>query len=83
MSLGRKFTAAVLTAMASSIVLPPVADASPDNQCGLAVLPICSMIPAFPDLDHDVDLTTDPNGLGTPPPIGSASAPPGGVTPPR
>lgn len=28
-----------------------------------ALGPLCSVLPVLPELDHDVDLTTDPNGL--------------------
>ena len=31
--------------------------------CGLKLMMLCSMVPVFPNLDHDVDLTQDPHAL--------------------
>jgi len=51
-------------ALAAATYLASPAEADPNGgPCGLAFVPICSLIPALPNLDHDVDLTTDPNGL--------------------
>lgn len=50
--------------MATAISLSTPAEASPNpGPCGLAMVPICSIVPLLPELDHDVDLTQDPNGL--------------------
>ncbi|WP_236591467.1 hypothetical protein [Mycobacterium heckeshornense] len=49
--------------MAVGPAVPP-AEADPgDNPCGKTIIPICSLLPIMPDLDHDVDLTVDPHGL--------------------
>lgn len=64
--------AAVAATAATAIGLSSPAHAGPTRgQCGLAMSFICAMIPALPELDHDVDLTQDPNGpnaAGLPPP---------------
>lgn len=54
----------VIAAMvATAISLSSPAHAGPNpGQCGFAMAFICSMIPALPELDHDIDLTQDPNG---------------------
>src|SRR5271154_2765389 len=39
---------------------PAGADVDP---CHAIIIPICRFIPMAPDLDHDVDLTQDPDGL--------------------
>jgi hypothetical protein len=31
--------------------------------CSLHLILLCSMVPALPNLDHDVDLTQDPHAL--------------------
>jgi hypothetical protein len=59
--------AAALTAV--DLSSPAHAGPTP-GQCGIAMSFICSMIPALPDLDHDIDLTQDsngPNAAGLPP----------------
>jgi hypothetical protein len=38
-----------------------VASASPVEPCRSTVIPVCSLVPVLPDLDHDVDLTTNPD----------------------
>jgi len=66
-------------AVATAISLSAPAEAGPNpGPCGFTIIPICSMIPVLPDLDHDVDLTQDPNGLnshaaGDPGPAASGS----------
>jgi hypothetical protein len=68
-------TAIALTAIAAmsaaAVGLSSPAHAGPTpGQCGLAMSFICAMIPALPELDHDIDLTQDPNGpnaAGLPP----------------
>lgn len=64
MSITGKTTLAVAEAVASAIGLavPAGADPSP-SPCGLFSNPICALVPLFPDLDHDVDLTTNPTAL--------------------
>lgn len=37
-------------------------DPSGSDPCKQSVIMICSLVPVMPGLDHDVDLTTDPNG---------------------
>ena len=48
-----------------ALVLAAPAPAQPRPPCDLALSFICNMIPTAPDLDHDVDLSTqlpvDPN----------------------
>lgn len=40
-------------------VLAAPAPAEPMPSCELALAFICGMLPAMPDLDHDIDLTSD------------------------
>ena len=59
------FMAAIGAVTATAAAIYPAAQARADtvsNSCGPAPLPICLLVPTMPDLDHDVDLTTDPNG---------------------
>jgi hypothetical protein len=44
------------------LAVPAGADPGFDP-CRSSFIPICRMAPMMPDLDHDVDLTQDPNGL--------------------
>ena len=64
--------AVAVTVAAVSLAAPASADPS-GGPCGFLPNPLCAMIPMLPNLDHDVDLTKDPNALveGT----GSAPAP--------
>jgi hypothetical protein len=42
----------------------PTAAAGPnDMPCTFQLALLCSMLPSLPNLDHDVDLTQDPNAL--------------------
>jgi hypothetical protein len=62
MSLCRKAAGCMLTvvgALVAVTTLAPPATASPDIPCGSIPIPVCAFIPVLPDLDHDVDLTTD------------------------
>ncbi|OSC31565.1 hypothetical protein B8W69_03730 [Mycobacterium vulneris] len=53
----------IVGALATVISLSSPAHAGPNpGQCGFAMSFICSMIPALPELDHDIDLTQDANG---------------------
>ncbi|CAN5363773.1 hypothetical protein BH11ACT7_BH11ACT7_21200 [soil metagenome] len=47
---GLLLTAGVLAAPASAEPMPP---------CELALTFICGMLPAMPELDHDIDLTSE------------------------
>ncbi|BDB44028.1 hypothetical protein Mkiyose1665_02700 [Mycobacterium kiyosense] len=50
--------------VATGLYLAAPAVADPDfDPCRATFIPICRMAPTMPDLDHDVDLTQDPNGL--------------------
>jgi hypothetical protein len=42
------------------LAAPAGADVDP---CHAIIIPICRFFPMAPDLDHDVDLTQDPDGL--------------------
>jgi hypothetical protein len=51
---------------AVAVVVAPAAGADPDAPppCGM-LSPVCGMVPMMPELDHDLDLTTQyPNGGG-------------------
>jgi hypothetical protein len=51
-------------ATASLIATAPTAAADPGGlPCTFQLAFLCSMVPALPNLDHDVDLTQDPNAL--------------------
>jgi hypothetical protein len=64
MSIIRKTTIAAVGAVAAAMYLAVPAGADPNvSPCGLAFAPFCALIPALPDLDHDVDLTKDPGAL--------------------
>ena len=63
MRVTKKTAVAALGGLAAAIYLAVPASAAPDNPCGQAFIPVCSFIPLLPNLDHDVDLTTDPGAL--------------------
>ncbi|MGZ5377326.1 MAG: fibronectin-binding protein [Mycobacterium sp.] len=72
---------AAAAACAAAVALAVPAQAQPGRPpCDLAVSFICNMIPSAPDLDHDVDLSTqlpvDPNAPNpeTLPPLDPCSA---------
>lgn len=51
--------------------------AAPTNPCAGALIPVCLFVPIFPELDHDIDLTQNPDALTAP-----DVAPPADVVPP-
>lgn len=54
----------VLGTVVTGLYLAVPAGADPGNDpCRSMFIPICRIAPIMPDLDHDVDLTQDPNGL--------------------
>jgi hypothetical protein len=55
------FVAVFLIAAALGVATPASADPGPPCQLALAFL--CRLMPAAPNLDHDVDLTQDPYAL--------------------
>jgi hypothetical protein len=64
--------AAGLIAAALGVAAPASADPGPS--CGLAMAFLCRVLPIAPGLDHDVDLTKDPDALydqgpAVPPPL--------------
>jgi hypothetical protein len=65
MSITGKTTFAAVAAVVAAIALAVPAGADPNTlPCGLFSNPACAFVPLFPDLDHDVDLTTtDPTAL--------------------
>jgi hypothetical protein len=72
-----KVTIIAAAAGLAALGLAPPAEADPgDNPCGKTIIPICSLLPIMPDLDHNVDLTVDPNGLNSD--TGNNAAPPVG-----
>jgi hypothetical protein len=54
-------TAAATVMLTAAITLAAPVSASPDNPCGATLIAICAFVPVLPSLDHDVDLTTDPD----------------------
>jgi hypothetical protein len=62
MSVLKKAAVVALGTMMTGVYLAVPAGADPDPCRGIAFV-ICRMVPVMPDLDHDVDLTQDPNGL--------------------
>jgi hypothetical protein len=72
----------MLVAVVSVVAIQPAAPANADAgmPCPLTMILFCSALPGLPNLDHDVDLTTDPDGLdgarpNAPSPSGSAAVP--------
>jgi len=67
MSVLKKATVAVLSALAAAVFLAVPASAQPgDNPCDLAINFFCRFVPIAPDLEDDVDFTqqqppADPN----------------------
>lgn len=69
-------------AAGAAIAFSAPASANPgDAPCPLALVPVCVLLPAYPNLDHDVDLTQDPDALdgaaATPFPAPPSSGPTG------
>lgn len=62
MSVLKKAAIVALGTVTTGLYLAIPAGADPDP-CGTLPIFICRMVPMAPDLDHDVDLTQDPNGL--------------------
>jgi hypothetical protein len=62
MSVWKKAAIIALGAVTTGLPVAGPAGADPDPCRGVASF-ICRMVPIAPDLDHDVDLTQDPNGL--------------------
>jgi hypothetical protein len=59
-----KFAIILLGTVATGVYLAVPAGADPGfDPCRATFIPICRMLPTMPDLDHDVDLTQNPNGL--------------------
>jgi hypothetical protein len=61
-TIGAVLVAAGAAVAAVSAVAPASADPS-GGPCGLFSNPLCAFVPILPNLDHDVDLTKDPNAL--------------------
>jgi hypothetical protein len=56
-------TAAASTVLAVGLSVPSGADPGGGPSCPGVLRVFCSAAPILPNLDHDVDLTKDPNGL--------------------
>lgn len=66
-------------AVAPLLATAPTSSATPgDMPCTLTFAFLCNMVPALPNLDHDVDLTQDPNALN-----GAADIPAGSLPQPE
>jgi hypothetical protein len=64
MSFVRNVAVAALGTVATGLLLAAPAGADPGfDPCRSMFNPICRMVPIMPDLDHDIDLTQDPNGM--------------------
>ena len=61
MSLIGVAAAAATVMLTAAITLAAPVSASPDNPCGATLIPICAFVPVLPSLDHDVDLTIEPD----------------------
>ena len=64
--------AAAAGVVAVALAAPASADSGDMPPCGLKLMMVCSMLPVFADLDHDIDLTQDPHALDR---LGSDPAP--------
>jgi hypothetical protein len=78
MSVWKKAAIIALGAVTTGVLLAVPAGADPDPCRALPIF-ICRMVPMVPDLDHDVDLTQDPNGLSDGQDGQSAPGQPGAV----
>lgn len=73
MSTAKKAVIAFAVAGLAALCLPASAaadagsDPSDSDPCKRSMIMICSLVPVMPGLDHDIDLTTDPDGLGNQP----------------
>ena len=64
MSVLKKAAIIALGTVTTGLYLAIPAGADPrDDPCRGVAIPICRLLPIMPDLDHDVDLTQDPDGL--------------------
>ena len=78
MSAVKKAVFVVLGTVVTGLYLAVPAGADPgDDPCRSMFIPICRMAPMLPYLDHDVDLTQDPNALTDLQGGQSAANPPG------
>jgi hypothetical protein len=64
---------AIGAAAATAGLARPAVAGPDDDSCKAALSPLCSLVPAMPDLDHDIDLTQDQTALAP----GDPAAPPG------
>lgn len=58
MSWSRRTLSVALSALAAGVLLSAPAAADDPGPCTLAVALFCRLVPMAPDLDHDVDLTS-------------------------
>jgi hypothetical protein len=64
MSVLKKAAIIALGTATTGLYLAIPAGADPrDDPCHGIAIPICRLVPIMPDLDHDVDLTQNPDGL--------------------
>lgn len=64
MSAPKKSAVIVVGIVATGLYLAVPAGADPGfDPCRSIALPVCRLVPMMPDLDHDVDLTQNPDGL--------------------
>lgn len=64
MSALKKAVIIALGTATTGLYLAAPAGADPDvDPCHAIIIPICRFVPMAPNLDHDVDLTQDPDGL--------------------
>jgi hypothetical protein len=66
MSFLKRAAIVVLGAVTTGLCLAAPAGADPGfDPCRSSVLFVCRMFPVMPDLDHDIDLTQDPDAMTT------------------
>jgi hypothetical protein len=64
MSVLKKAAIIALGTVTTGLYLAIPAGADPgDDPCRAIAIPICRLVPIMPDLDNDVDLTQNPDGL--------------------
>ncbi len=64
MPMVRRVVTIFVGAVTTGLCLAAPASADPGfDPCQSSIAFICRMVPMMPDLDHDVDLTQDPDGL--------------------
>jgi hypothetical protein len=64
MSVLKKAAIIALGTVTTGLYLAIPAGADPgDDPCRAIAIPICRLVPMWPDLDNDVDLTQNPDGL--------------------